>query len=444
MLVNTMKLIFFTTIALSLFLNKQVYSSIDKVDSKWVSLFNGKNLSNWVNVNTDESTWYVENEMIRCTGKPTGLLRTNKIYENFILECEWRHNTENGNAGIFVWSDPLPAPGVPFSRSIEVQVMLGTETKDYTSEGDIFSIWGATLTPTNPHPSGWNRSLPTEARTKGVGEWNHYRIVCNNGKIQLAVNGKIVSSGFDCNPRSGYICLESEGSSVDFRNIKIKEINSYTSPYATIANNATNFKPLFNGLNFKNWVLPKGQNKNWSVKGTNILHNGEGGDLWSKDSFENFELICDWRWVGEHQGIKKRWIILPDGTYAIENKSGERKTINIEERDSGIYLRGSSKSQVNIWSWPVGSGEVWGYRTDSSLDPDIRASVTPRIKADNPIGKWNRFFIQMKNEELTVLLNGKTIISDAKLKGIPKKGPIGLQSHGSPIEFTNILIREIK
>jgi hypothetical protein len=112
--------------------------------------------------------------------------------------------------------------------------------------------------------------------------------------------------------------------------------------------------------------------------------------------------------------------------------------------DSGIYLRGNSKSQVNMWSWPIGSGEVYGYREDRSVAPEVRAGVTPRVKADKPLGEWNRFIITMKGDRLTVVLNGQTIIENAQLPGVPARGPIALQHHGDPIQFANIYIKELK
>jgi hypothetical protein len=111
--------------------------------------------------------------------------------------------------------------------------------------------------------------------------------------------------------------------------------------------------------------------------------------------------------------------------------------------DSGIYLRGSSKSQINIWCWSVGSGEVYGYRTDGSMPAEVRAGVTPSENADAPLGQWNRFHITMVGDRLTVVLNGKTVIENAQLPGVAERGRIALQNHGSPLEFANIYIREL-
>ena len=189
-------------------------------------LFNGKDLAGWVNVNTHESTWKVRDGMIVCSGKPIGELRTDRQYENFILELEWRHMKPGGNAGLFVWADDLPARGVPFIRGIEVQILDGRNSDLYTSHGDVFAIHGATMKPDRPHPASWERCLPSERRCKPSPEWNHYRVTCDDGVLKLAVNGKEVSGGSEISPRKGYICLESEGSPVEFRNIRIKELPS--------------------------------------------------------------------------------------------------------------------------------------------------------------------------------------------------------------------------
>src|SRR5262249_11224563 len=91
-------------------------------DDGFVPMFNGKDLTRWVNVNCAPETFCVKAGMIITTGKPTGFLRTTRQYENFILEFEWFHvNTKAvGNSGLFVWGDPLPAQGTGYTRGIEV------------------------------------------------------------------------------------------------------------------------------------------------------------------------------------------------------------------------------------------------------------------------------------------------------------------------------------
>jgi sialate O-acetylesterase len=414
-------------------------------DPAFTPLFNGKDLSGWVNVNTGPSTWKVKDGMIACSGVPTGVLRTTKQYESFILEMEFRHLVSGGNAGLFVWSDALCAKGQPFTRSIEVQVMDGREGDWYTSDGDIFPIHGATMTPENPRKTGGSRAFPTEKRMNLSPNWNHYRVECVNGTISLAVNGKVVTRGKDISPRKGYVCLESEGSPIDFRNIKIKELPP-ASPAISESQIATadeGFVSLFNGENFDGWKYTDVHRDHWKINDWTLAFDGQGDHLWSSRSFKDFTLICDWRWTGKGEDVD-RPVILPSGEQD-KNPDGSPKTVKVKDAgDSGIYLRGNDKSQVNIWCWPCGSGEVYGYRTDPKMPPEVRAGVTPKVNVDAPIGSWNRFVITMKGDRLTVNLNGKTVLNNAHLPGVPAEGPIALQMHGGALEFANISIKELK
>ena len=107
-----------------------------------------------------------------------------------------------------------------------------------------------------------------------------------------------------------------------------------------------------------------------------------------------------------------RPLILPNGE---EKKDGEGKVVTeeVRELDSGIYLRGGSSTQINMWEWSVGSGEVYGIRTRKNLSLPIRAGVTPRTNADNPIGEWNRCVIEVRGNKLTVSLNGEPVLHGA-------------------------------
>ena len=133
----------------------------------------------------------------------------------------------------------------------------------------------------------------------------------------------------------------------------------------------------------------------------------------------------------------------PDGNTP-NGPDGQPKTVKIDYAgDSGIYLRGNTKSQVNCWNWPIGSGEVYGYRTDKAMSPEVRKGVTPKVNADNPVGEWNTFEIKMVGDRLSVKLNGQQVIENAQLPGVPESGPIALQHHGDPIHFRNVLIKEL-
>ena len=218
------------------------------------------------------------------------------------------------------------------------------------------------------------------------------------------------------------------------------------------------FTPLFNGKDFTGWKVPEGDNGHWKVVDGVIDYDAESeakGDksLYSEKSFGDFVLRLDWRIKATPYTNPNVYIVKPDGTHK-KDADGKEIRIPVPDSDSGVYLRGQSKAQVNIWGWPVGSGEVYGYRTDSKMPPDVRAGVTPKVNADRDIGQWNTFEITMRGDRLTVVLNGTTVISNAQLPGIAPRGPIALQHHGgkrdgvwnsppSLVQFRNISIKEM-
>jgi hypothetical protein len=423
-------------------------------------LFNGADLSGWVIVNVAPNTFTARDGILVSTGKPTGVIRTDKQYENFVLELEWRHMEPGGNAGLFIWGDPMTAQGTPFTRGIEVQILdhqyvaqqekrQGKKLDSFTGHGDIFPIHGATMKPDRPHPQGWARCLPSEFRAKPSGQWNHYRVVCNDGKITLSVNGKEVSGGSECKPRKGYICLESEGAECHFRNIRIKELPS-TSPSADeTANTAENFVPMYTGVDLAGWKVAPGSQGHWQPSDWILKYDGRSEaaqpndrHLWTEKEYGDFEMIVDWRLVGKPE--KKSYpVVLPSGDEAVGD-DGQPKMVEVEDYgNSGIMLRGSEDAQANISCYPSDSGEVVAYRRNKSLPPEVRAACVPKVKADRPAEQWNRFHIRLQGDRLTVHLNGQLVIDRAQLPGIPQRGPIGLQHHGTPIEFANLFIREL-
>src|SRR6185437_2883068 len=86
-------------------------------------LFNGKDLTGWINVNTDKDTWSVRDGMLICKGVPIGVMRSDKQYENFVLHIEWNFQVSGGNSGIFVWSEGTAAEGKRLPKALEVQML---------------------------------------------------------------------------------------------------------------------------------------------------------------------------------------------------------------------------------------------------------------------------------------------------------------------------------
>ena len=191
----------------------------------------------FVNVNCEEDTWkFNDDGLIECTGKPVGVIRSQKEITNFELVAQWRHLKSGGNSGIFVWGSEeslskLKPGGLP--HGIEVQVLdvgyaekyekeTGKKPDWFTSHGDVFPTGPAKMKPFPPVSPGGERSFPRKNLVKGTGEWNHYYVRAINGEVRLWVNGEEVSGGTECNPKTGYLCLESEGSPVEFKGLRIR------------------------------------------------------------------------------------------------------------------------------------------------------------------------------------------------------------------------------
>ena len=208
---------------------------LDGTGSGWKELGG----EDFVRVNCDPETWQFKDGMIQCTGTPVGVTRSKKAYTNFEFVAQWRHLKSGGNSGFFVWtsddalkdikSGALPRGG------IEVQVLdhgfaeqfekrTGKKGTFFTTHGDVFAVGRSKMKPFPPLSPNGSRSFPSKNLSKGVGEWNHYYVRCINGEVRLWVNGEEVSGGTGCEPSQGYLCLESEGSPVEFRHLRIREL----------------------------------------------------------------------------------------------------------------------------------------------------------------------------------------------------------------------------
>ena len=210
-------------------------------------------LADFENVNGTAETWTERDGMIVCSGKPNGGARMKTPLTNFEMVCEWKHHVYAGNAGIFLWCPEsaftdLPPGQLPRS-GIEIQVLdigyeenweksKGSPSNWFTSHGDVFPVGASKMkafTPEitytyadgssakvgNPNSS---RSFPTERLSNAVGEWNHYYIRAINGEVRLWVNGVEVNGGKECQPSTGFLALESEGSLVEYRNLRLREL----------------------------------------------------------------------------------------------------------------------------------------------------------------------------------------------------------------------------
>lgn len=218
------------------------------------------------------------------------------------------------------------------------------------------------------------------------------------------------------------------------------------------------FVALFNGHDLSGWKVPEGDNGHWKVVDGAIDYDAQSEakgekSLFSEKDLTNFELHLDWRIKETPYTNPNVPYILPDGTHA-RDVHGKEIRLALPDSDSGVYLRGSGTHQVNIWCWPIGSGEMYGIRTNPSTPPDLRAGVTPRTQADHPVGQWNHFEITVRGKTVKTVLNGKLVIPPVAIPDLPEHGPIVLQHHGgkrngqwagppSLVQFKNIFVKEL-
>ena len=241
---KTLMLLIVTFVTLSLVYAQDGMISFGRSEtlSKALSMTKDKELPLlWKNVNTSPDTWHVEKDMLVCSGQPIGVMRSEKQYENFILHIEWMHMEAGGNSGTFVWSNADPPEDTRLPNGVEVQMLeldwVNLNTKDGVTppvayvHGELFGVGGVETLPDNPRGT---RSKSIENRCKGKGEWNIYDVVCVDGVVKLSVNGKFVNGLAKASQKKGYICLESEGAEIHFRNIRIIELpEGVTTPGQT-------------------------------------------------------------------------------------------------------------------------------------------------------------------------------------------------------------------
>jgi hypothetical protein len=193
--------------------------------------------ADFVNVNCNPDTWSWKDGEAHCTGQPVGVIRSVKPVNNFELVAEWRHLKSGGNSGIFVWVPEASLKIKPgqLPHGIEVQVLdhgyaekykqdTGKEPDWFTTNGDVFPVGVSNMQPFPPVAPDGKRAFPRKNLSRGVNQWNHYYIRAINGEVRLWVNGEEVSGGTKCTPATGFLCLESEGSPVEFKNIRIREL----------------------------------------------------------------------------------------------------------------------------------------------------------------------------------------------------------------------------
>jgi hypothetical protein len=184
-----------------------------KSEGKEIRLFNGKDLKNWVfhlkDPAIDPATVFtVQNSVIHIKGDPFGYMRTKEIYSDYKLNVEWRYPGEASNSGVFIHGQK---PDTIWLKCIECQLKAG-------SAGDFVCMNGSDM---NERTDKTNRMVKKLAASseKPNGEWNTMEVVCKKNTIEVFVNGVLQNKGTNLNVSKGFICLQSEGKDVEFRNV---------------------------------------------------------------------------------------------------------------------------------------------------------------------------------------------------------------------------------
>ena len=453
----------------------------ETVDEGFVSLFNGKDLSGWAGATSMYGVAPNEPGVLQCFPKkrpPKGMrgdLYTERPYTNFILRFEFCM-PKNGNNGLGIRM--VPGKNAAYDGMCELQLLDdgGSAYYDAAAKKDKLhpnQYTGAAygIVPALRDNFGRQISKGKQNNFSGGGSyvrkpgmWNFEEVRVAGSEIEVYLNGTLVMKtdlsvfkGDGDTPdgrkhpgirnKSGPIGWLGHGHNVKWRNIRIKELPA-DATLASLAGRPEKtpegFAPYFTGKpgDLANWkgvttekgfdnpkvraaagaqeraemqkIADRAMREHWSVRDGSLFFDGfKGGySLATVRDWGDFEMWADWR---------------------LMSVTG----------DSGVYLRGSP--QVQIWDahnqWKIGSGGLYNNKKNPSRATSI---------ADRLIGDWNRFYIRMKGDKVTVRLNGVTVVDNVTLenywdRSIPifPEGQIELQCHGDPIEWRNIFIRPL-
>ena len=191
-------------------------------------LFNGKDLAGWVRFSpndkrgadkkwTVDKVWSVKDGVIRCEGKPNGYIRTIESYSNYKLHLEWRWPAQPTNSGVLLHSAGID---MVWPKCVEAQLM-------HENAGDFWLLSFSKITVDGKQvgPQKFaNGKKKHPSNEKPPGQWNAYDIICKGKTVELYVNGLLQNKGVEADPWFGPICLQSEGSPIEFRNIHLEPL----------------------------------------------------------------------------------------------------------------------------------------------------------------------------------------------------------------------------
>jgi hypothetical protein len=200
-------------------------------DHEWTELFNGRNLDGWTSTLAKDvpmaDVWSVsEDGVLRCEGRPRGVLRTKKEdYSDYIIEVEWRWPEGGGNNGLLVHTSDSRELGI-WPQSMEVQLQSG-------NAGDFWKIGQKAKFPHvgSDRDNGRNIKRRPQVEEKPLGEWNNMTVRCEGDTVTVWVNGEKANVATDIKDAktgesitSGAISLQSEGTPIEYRTVRLRPI----------------------------------------------------------------------------------------------------------------------------------------------------------------------------------------------------------------------------
>ena len=431
-------------------------------DPKWQYLFNGTDLTGWVQKN-GQAPYTVSDSVIVGTtinNTPNSFLCTDINYSDFILELEFKVHPSM-NSGVQIRSQSYPE--YQEGRVHGYQVEIDPSERAFT--GGIY----------DEARRGWLYTLSDDENAAARaafknGEWNKIRVEAIGNNIKTWVNGVPVANLYDNVDSTGFIALQVHsigqdsamaGRQIMWKNIKIltenlekftlpsdAKVRSYIVNTLTEQEIAEGWKLLFDGKSSTGWRKAYGESfpeKGWSIENGVLsvqpstgAESQNGGDIVTMDEYDNFELLLQAKLTpGANSGVKY---------FVTEQEGNSGSAIGLEFQILDDNLHPDAK---------LGNHE--GSRTLASLYDLIKAYN----KRPNGIGEWNNIRIVSKDNHVEHWLNGfkvleyergsvefRKLVSESKYKdwkafGEAEKGHILLQDHGNEVFFQSIKIREL-